>query len=559
MSALSKSCRQCQKAFIVDETDVALLAKLSPTFAGKVFPIPIPTLGPECREQHRLVWRNENKLYERKCDLTLRDIISVHAPDKSYPVYSSEAWWGDGWDAFSYGRDFDFNRPFFEQFNELLEQVPRAALYNVQGENSDYNQSTGHLKNCYLLAGSNYDEDCYYGNYVNNCRDCVDIHMVQDCELCYECLDSDHCYNCSFLQNCTNCRDSQFLYSCNNCSNCFGCVNLANKQHYFFNEQLSEEEYKKKVAEFDLSKYGVVEHMNKLMKERLPNYPVRYMNGTNNENVTGDYISQSKNSYYCFDASELENCKYCVFLYQAKDCMDIFAWGMPAELCYDSMEVGGGAYQVLFSATCFSSQNLIYSFQCHNSSHCFGCTGLKGKKYCIFNKQYSKEDYEVLVAKIIEHMQARGEWGEFFPMALSGFGYNETIAQDYYPLDKKSVLALGGLWRDENVTKTHGEKPVIPDSIHDVGDDILQKTLICEVCSKPYRIVQQELAFYRRQSLPIPRLCFSSRYLARLNKRNPHKLWHRKCDNCNKEIFTAISPEVKRPVYCETCYQKLVY
>ncbi|OGC82211.1 MAG: hypothetical protein A2V81_00525 [Candidatus Abawacabacteria bacterium RBG_16_42_10] len=545
--------------FTVDEIDVELLSKLSPTFAGKSFAIPIPTLCPECREQQRLVWRNERKLYNRICDLTKKDIISVHAPDKSYPVYSSEAWWGDGWDPFSYGKDFDFSRPFFDQLKELFEQVPRAALYNQNNVNSEYNQSTGNLKNCYLLAGADYDEDCYYGNYLFYCRNCVDGLNLQNCELCYECVDAENCYNCSFCFDSSNCRDSKFLYSCRNCSNCFGCVNLANKQHCFFNEQLSEAEYKKRITEFDLSKYSVVKDVDKLMQERLQKYPVRYMRGTANENVSGDSLSHSKQSHYCFDGAKLENCNYCVFFYQAKDCMDIFAWGMSAELCYSCMEVGGGTSNMLFSATCFSSHNLLYSFQCHNSSHCFGCSGLRHKQYCIFNKQYSKEDYEMLVSQIIAHMGKAKEWGEFFPMALSGFGYDETIAQDYYPRDQKDILALGGLWRDEDEAKIYGEKPVVADSIHDIGDDILQETLLCELCSKSYRIIPQELAFYQRQFLPIPRLCFSHRYLARLSKRTPHKLWDRHCDNCKKAIVTAMSPEVKRPVYCETCYQQLVY
>jgi hypothetical protein len=44
------------------------------------------------------------------------------------------------------------------------------------------------------------------------------------------------------------------------------------------------------------------------------------------------------------------------------------------------------------------------------------------KEYCILNKQYTKEEYEILVPKIIEHMKtfpsphgrgARGEGGEW--------------------------------------------------------------------------------------------------------------------------------------------------
>lgn len=542
---------------MIDEADSAFYQKVSPTFANKKFLIPSPTLCPQCREQHRLVWRNEHKLYSRKCDLTNKDIISVHAANKKYPVYCSEAWWSDQWDALSYGKDFDFSTPFFDQFKELLAQVPRADLYNIQAENSEYNQSTGNLKNCYLLAGSNDDEDCYYGKYVYKSKNCLDSHVVEQCELCYECIDCKSCYHCAFLQDCTNCRDAQFLYSCSNCSDCFGCVNLVNKRYCLFNEQYSAEDYKKKRAEFDLSKHSELERIHDLMLNRLQEYPVRFMTGNNNESVTGNCLSYSKNSYACFDASELENCKYCVFFHQAKDCMDVFAWGMPAELCYNSMEVGGGTCQMLFSVTSFSSNNLLYCYQCHNSSHCFGCTGLKRQQYCIFNKQYSPDHYEEVVARIIKHMQKTGEWGEFFPMGMSGFAYNETIAYEQFPCDKASIIARQGLWQDEEPVKN--SQKFIPDSIHEVANAILQETLICESCHKAYRLVHQELIYYRAQSLPVPRKCFSCRHLARLAKRNPHKLWERNCSQCDVGISTTVSPEVKRLVYCEKCYQELVY
>jgi hypothetical protein len=55
------------------------------------------------------------------------------------------------------------------------------------------------------------------------------------------------------------------------------------------------------------------------------------------------------------------------------------------------------------------------------SSNLFGCIGLRGKEYCILNKQYTKEEYETLVPKIIEKMKADGEWGEFFHQRISPF------------------------------------------------------------------------------------------------------------------------------------------
>jgi hypothetical protein len=56
------------------------------------------------------------------------------------------------------------------------------------------------------------------------------------------------------------------------------------------------------------------------------------------------------------------------------------------------------------------------------------------------NRQYTKEEYELLVPKIIEKMMSDGEWGEFFPAILSPFGYNETVAQEYFPLTREELL-----------------------------------------------------------------------------------------------------------------------
>ncbi|USN57470.1 MAG: hypothetical protein H6766_03385 [Candidatus Peribacteria bacterium] len=67
--------------------------------------------------------------------------------------------------------------------------------------------------------------------------------------------------------------------------------------------------------------------------------------------------------------------------------------------------------------------------------HCFGCDGLRNKEYCIFNQQYTKEEYNELAPKIIDHMKQTGERGEFFHPSLSPFGYNETVANEYYPVE----------------------------------------------------------------------------------------------------------------------------
>jgi len=195
--------------------------------------------------------------------------------------------------------------------------------------------------------------------------------------------------------------------------------------------------------------------------------------------------------------------------------------------------------------------------------HCFACVGLRNKQYCILNKQYTEEEYNILVPKIIEHMRKTGEWGEFFSPSLSPFGYNETVAMEYFPLSKEEVLKLGFNWSDYEPPFPKVEKIIpaskLPENIADIPDDILNWAIECEVTKKPFRIIKQELEFYRKHSLPIPRRHPDQRHLDRLALRNPRKLYERKCDQCHKDMITTYAPDRPETVYCEECYQREVY
>ncbi|MBU0626695.1 hypothetical protein KKH82_04680 [Patescibacteria group bacterium] len=82
----------------------------------------------------------------------------------------------------------------------------------------------------------------------------------------------------------------------------------------------------------------------------------------------------------------------------------------------------------------------MYCSCCRNIKDCFGCISLNNAQYCILNKQYTKVEYETLVPKIIEHMTKTEERGEFFPSSISPFGYNETVASEYYHLTKEEAI-----------------------------------------------------------------------------------------------------------------------
>src|SRR4029079_13675795 len=133
-----------------------------------------------------------------------------------------------------------------------------------------------------------------------------------------------------------------------------------------------------------------------------------------------------------------------------------------------------------FSKFCNKTANLLYSDCCYQEcKNLFGCIGLFRKSYCILNKQYSKEEYEALVPKIIEHMRKTGEWGEYFPIEISPFGYNETVAQEYYPLTEEEVTEKGYKWHRENDQQEQylGPPANIPDDVSTVDESICRKIL----------------------------------------------------------------------------------
>src|SRR3990167_6619779 len=105
-----KNCQNCKESFIITPDDLTFYEKMQ---------VPAPTLCPDCRFQRRVLWRAERSLYKRKCDLCQKDIIAVYSTDKPHKVYCRECYHGDQWNPLDHGRDFDFSRPFFEQFKEL--------------------------------------------------------------------------------------------------------------------------------------------------------------------------------------------------------------------------------------------------------------------------------------------------------------------------------------------------------------------------------------------------------------------------------------------------------
>jgi hypothetical protein len=194
-----QKCLLSGKEFIIQDDEIKHLEKMKYKFADYSISLPLPNLCPDERQKIRTAYRNEQYMYQRKSDLSGKQLISLYSADKPYTIYSQEEWNSDNWDAMDYGRDFDFSRPFFEQFKELLSEVPMIALVTVGNENCPYTTGTGYCKNCHLINSSEYSEDCYYGKLIQSSKNIIDCSYVYDSELCYQCFSINKCYSSIYL------------------------------------------------------------------------------------------------------------------------------------------------------------------------------------------------------------------------------------------------------------------------------------------------------------------------------------------------------------------------
>ncbi len=563
---MNKVCRQCDSGFVIADEDFKFLEKLSPVINAQRCDLPAPTLCPDCRQQRRLAFCNEHHLYPAICGMCKRKILSQYPPNVSKPIYCRECWHGDGWDATKYGRDPDFSRSFFDQIRELMTAVPSLALCS-QGIciNSDYIHYAGTCKNCYLIMHADFCEDCYYGYGFKNNTYCVDGFYNLHCQFCYECIDCHKCYGLRYSQDCLNCHTGAFLRDCVGCKNCFLSVGLREKEYYFENKQLTRAEYEAEMKNIDLGSYKTVCELIRRRKEIEKNHYFKEYQGHNLQDCFGDYLINCKEAKFCFDCEDVENAKYCFqIVLGGKNIYDIYQFGTNLQESYECTICGENGYHFLFCDNAqMSSSDLFYCWYMEACRNCFGCVNMMRSEYCIFNKQYSKEDYENLVPRIIEHMRASGEWGEFYPMKISPFGYNKTTAQMYYPLTKEQVLAKNLKWDDYEPPLPDIEKIVkakdIPDNIDDIPDAALNFALECEESGKLFKITPQELQFYRKHRIPLPRRAPYQRHLDRFGQRNPRKFWRRECARCSKEIETTYSPQRLEKVCCEECYLKEIY
>jgi len=575
----NRICQNCKGNFVIEPDDFSFYEKIK---------VPAPTFCPECRLIRRLRARNERSLFKVHCDLCSKSIITMYNPEDGYVIYCPQCYLSDQWDPLSYGRDYDFSRPFFEQWRDLLQVTPRRSLHGINpGKNTDYANYLVDASDIFLSYSVVRSEEIYHCRVVDMSKQCIDCTNIKECESCYGLIQGTRNYNSKYLMNCRDCIDSAYLYDCVSCSSCFMSANLRNKQYVYKGIQLTKEEYREKMIEEDVGSYQrAVVHLQEF-KELLEQRAIhRFAKIFKSVDCTGDNIENSKNVKKSFEIFQAENAKFGLRLTDGpSDLYDVTGSGK-SELIYEASGAAWGSRNSKFFIGGNATVDSDYCDFCISVSNAFGSISLNGGKYIILNKQYTKEEYEELLPKIIKHMNdmpyidPQGKvyaYGEFFPQICIPHAYNESTSQEYFPLEREEALRMGYKWRND-IYKDN--KPTIliesiPDTIDDIEDTFINEAIPCahsgeckHQCTQAFRLQKNELLYIKKLRIPIPRVCPNCRHYERLELKTPLKLWHRSCmcdkvnhghtNSCPNEFETSYEPGRPEKVYCEQCYQKEV-
>jgi CxxC-x17-CxxC domain-containing protein len=344
---------------------------------------------------------------------------------------------------------------------------------------------------------------------------------------------------------------------------CFGCVNLRNAKYCVYNKQLSENEYKSFISSiYPLSREDLLLY-DKNFWHLVKSIPMNGPRNVASSDVFGINIKNSKNLFNVIDANHSENIRHADSVIHHNNSMDLLFSGGHSSMLYMTTNIGSQSSNVKFSVSSKFCADSEFIFNSKNLNNCFMCFGLQNKSYCIFNKQYSEEEYFKIVDSLKLEMLKRGEYVDGLGMEFSAQAYNFSLGQIAYPLSEEQIKKFGGYIAKEPETNVGNTEIIkyndLPKNIDEISDDILNKAIICEESNRPFRITPSELEFYRRMKLPLPNVHPLLRMEDRLRFIKNGKKYKSICAKCKKDIEVIFDPKEGFLVYCEKCYQQEVY
>ena len=518
--------------------------------------VPLPTVAPHIRLLRMRAHMGGIELFMRT-DGQGKDIVSVYDPQSPGQIVDVDYAFSDEFNALQYGKELNVQESFFSQWKKLSETVPRPAIAtDDNSENCTWCSYDLEFKNCYATFGGVSNENLLFCDMCINSKHSVDSGNITKSEWCYDSVSCFQCANTYYSAFCESSYDIAFCFGCKNVSNSFGCYNIQNKKYCFFNQQLTKDQYEEYMKKIDLGNRAVSDaYWQKKVKDLWANAYLSANVNFNSERALGD---------------ELINCKdtYGISVFTAERLYNTFDASFAKDSCYittcNTIEKSVNclrcinAYENKMCIACEGCVDMEYCENCVSCEHCFGCIGLNHKKFCIFNVEYSEEEYWKKLDEIKSAMFIRGEYGEFFPYFTSLFAYNTSHADVFFPLEKEEVEKLQSRWYVFSKNNQTSLTESVPEKLNSVGDDILQKQFICPSSGRLLRVVRPQLTFHKKMNVALPAEHPSVRRKKKYKLMGGLKLHKTNCVECQIEIYTRYNPASSQKIVCGECYNKIL-
>ncbi len=512
----SAICSETGRTFELVQADLELYRSLK---------ICIPRLSPDTRFRRTAARVGGFELYKREVDG--QEMISMFDPESPAKIIPATTFYSDAFDGISYGRSYVASQSFLEQWKAFSFAIPHPAIIqDTTSENSPWAVYDFGFKNCYFTYGGLEMSDSCYADLSVSCNHVVDVVACFRSEWCYECVACAECSQMAYSERCEACQRVFFSADCYDCKDCFGCINLRKKQYCFLNEQLDEVTYKTRLASIDLRDPKVVAAWRERVRTEVWNVAPRKACSTyTSERSTGDEIVSCKD-VEGVGLVEVERSRSSYGLSVSRDCVDMLT-AVEAERCASGM-FGVNNYECVACVAVQSCVQVEYSEFMYACEQCFGCIGLRHKKFCLFNIQYTEEAYWKLVDQIKTCMVEEGTYGEPLPYDASLFAYNGSFALAIDPLNETEAKRIGARWY--RFPEMNG--------------------------TRPFRTVKPEIELIETLGVALPTEHPTMRRLRRMKDLQPFTLIDRICDQCQVIVRSRYRPSVVEKVLCEKCYEE---
>jgi hypothetical protein len=489
-------------------------------------------------------------------------LMSLFHPDLPFKIVEDQDWSKE--DYLIYGKDIDFSCSFFDQVWELETTVPfRASRSRNSDETSIAIGVISGVRN-YLTAGSLAVSDCFYSYALIESKENMDAVNGEHIERCFTVSARNRLTDCQYVFESSSCFNCCFLFDCQECESCFGAVNKRHKKYLWFDEPLTEQAWKERRSQVDLSVCSIAqtykEKFYTFWKEKGV-WPQAFWKNT--QESSGEALFDCLRCFKCFWEFRSKDLFFCWAGVESSLSAFCTAGGWET----DAYSCSGGirTQATRFCLACTNTSLSEYCIHCEDCENCFGCVGLKQKRFCIFNKEYKEEEYWKKVDELKCAMLARGEYGEFFPAKFSLPGFPFSAGQIYLNYTQEQLGQFGAIQLDprrslilapELKNKTPLSLEDLPDRLEDFDTEkFLNSPIYDKEADRCFSIVPKEIALRKRYGWAIGKEHFITRLTNLVRHSNSPIEISTLCHICQKEMISYKNHLFsERKILCQNCY-----